>query len=402
MTKKIRDIRPPQENKEPKPEKTSTPSKKSTTKRFNWSKLLFLLIVPVVIGGVLFFWDFTKAEVEVWPRKNEKNVSINIEVINKEQEDFDGELWIDKKKIPGELVTSTQTVSGTFESSGTVKEKARGTVKIYNNYSASPQTFRAQTRLISDNGKVFKIPERVTIPGKPKSIEVEAVAAEAGEEYNIDPSTFSIPGLHGTALYGQFIGKSFQPMEGGGTFPQITEQDITISERQLKKQAVGKFQNNLSGLELLTDGSEIEVLNFNTSNKVGEKVKEFEGSLKANIKALGFKKSNIEEFARAYILDEIPAGSKIIPNTLQINYRVVEKNLEEGKIDLELDISAKTYKDIKEAIIKKGLIGKTVQEAEMFLKNQEEVKNVKVNLWPFWVKQIPGNKNKIKVELTLD
>ena len=110
----------------------------------------------------------------------------------------------------------------------------------------------------------------------------------------------------------------------------------------------------------------------------------------------------IEEFARAYILDEIPAGSKIIPNTLQINYRVVEKNLEEGKIDLELDISAKTYKDIKEAIIKKGLIGKTVQEAEMFLKNQEEVKNVKVNLWPFWVKQIPGNKNKIKVELTLD
>lgn len=401
MTKKIRDIRPPKQNSEPKKTESNS-NKKPMKKKVNWNKAWILLLIPIILGGLLFFWSFSKAEVQVWPKRAERNLKVTVEIVDKKEGEFEGDLWIDKKIIPGELATSTEEVSGTFESSGTIEEKAKGTVKIYNNYSAQTQTFRAQTRLISDGGKVFRIPERVTIPGKPNDIEVEVVAAEPGEEYNIDPSTFSIPGLSGTALYGQFIGKSFEKMEGGGTFPKVTEQDIRISKRQLTQKAVQKLQERLDSLKILTDGSSISVLEFDTSAEEGEKTEEFRGNLKAEIKGLGFKESNIEEFTRAYILNEISAGEKILPNSLEINYKVKEKNLDEGKISLELDISVETYKDIKEAIIKKGLIGKSSAEAEMFLKTQEDIKDVKVDLWPFWAKQIPENKNKIKVELTLD
>ncbi len=399
MTKKIRDIKPPKKNSKPKKIENSS---KTIKNKFNWKKLWFLILTPILFGGILFFCDLTKAEIKIWPRKIEKDISTTVEITNKEQEGFDGELWLDKKIIPGRIVTSTQNVNGSFESSGIVEEKAKGVIKIYNNYSSAPQAFRAQTRLISEEGKVFRIPERVTVPGKPGSVDVEVVAAEPGEEYNIEPSTFSIPGLSGTALYGQFIGKSFQKMKGGGTYPQIMEEDINISKRQLSKKAVDQLQKEFDQLKILFNSASIEIKEFNTSNKENDKIKQFTASLKAEIKALGFKESNIENFARAYILDQIPTGNKIISNTLNIDYQIKDQNLEEGKISLKLDIFAKTYKDIKEAIIKKGLINKNISEAEIFLKNQEGINDVKVNLWPFWIKQIPGNKNKIKVKLILD
>jgi len=191
-------------------------------------------------------------------------------------------------------------------------------------------------------------------------------------------------------------------MKGGGTYPQIMEEDINISKRQLSKKAVDQLQKEFDQLKILFNSASIEIKEFNTSNKENDKIKQFTASLKAEIKALGFKESNIENFARAYILDQIPTGNKIISNTLNIDYQIKDQNLEEGKISLKLDIFAKTYKDIKEAIIKKGLINKNISEAEIFLKNQEGINDVKVNLWPFWIKQIPGNKNKIKVKLILD
>jgi hypothetical protein len=85
-------------------------------------------------------------------------------------------------------------------------KKAKGKVTFYNEYSPNSQSLVATTRLLSEDGKLFRLVDDVTIPGFKKTtegieagiIEADVIASEFGEEYIIGPSTFSIPGFKET------------------------------------------------------------------------------------------------------------------------------------------------------------------------------------------------------------
>jgi len=103
--------------------------------------------------------------------------------------------------------------------------KATGIITIYNTYSSSPQTLVKTTRFVSEGGKLFRTTKTIVVPGAdassgkivPGSTTVEVIASEPGNEYNIGPSTFSIPGFKGTPKYLAFYGESFSAF----TFEEI-------------------------------------------------------------------------------------------------------------------------------------------------------------------------------------
>ena len=111
--------------------------------------------------------------------------------------------------IQGEVLEAEKEVSQNFTAHGKKLKstKAHGTMRIYNNYSTAAQTLVATTRFISNEGKLFRTKERVVIPGgyyeggklAAGFIDIEVIADQPGEDYNIDPSTFSIPGFVGTS-----------------------------------------------------------------------------------------------------------------------------------------------------------------------------------------------------------
>jgi len=45
--------------------------------------------------------------------------------------------------------------------------------------------------------------------------------------------------------------------------------------------------------------------------------------------------------------------------------------------------------------------GKTKEEAIEYFKQNKEIMDVKVDLWPFWVKKIPLNRSRIEIKVNV-
>jgi len=82
-----------------------------------------------------------------------------------------------------------------------------------------------------------------------------------------------------------------------------------------------------------------------------------------------------------------------------VNYSIDRKDAD--KVTVNLAINAKTYFAFDLEALKKSLLGKTPQEIKTFLKDQPQIEKIEIKTSPFWVKRIPENMEKVKVDLQL-
>jgi len=381
-------------------------------KRIFFKSFVFLLILLVLAGGFGFFF-LSKAKIEIWPETDTKNLEETLTVdLEMKEPNFEARV------IPGKTFSDQKSVSQGFSASGKVlkEEKATGIIRVYNEYSTSPRTI-VSSRFVSADGKLFWSLKRITIPGAryeegklvPGEIDVEVQAAEAGEDYNIEPSTFALPALAGSPLYTTIYGRSFSPMTGGfkGEAPQVLQEDLEQAERILTEKAKKDSRDFLKGslpsdFVLLDEAIFQEIVETNSSVEVGAEVGSFDFQVKVNSEALGFKRSDIENFAKNYINSDIPEGKKIQEESLEINYSPGSIDLESGKIVLNLEIKAKVYSDIDLTELKKALLGKSREEVKIFLENLAQITKIEIKSWPFLRKEIPEDVNKIEIMLKVD
>ncbi|MCJ7786611.1 hypothetical protein MUP06_00110, partial [Patescibacteria group bacterium] len=248
--------------------------------------------------------------------------------------------------------------------------------------------------------------------------------AEAGEDYNIKPSTVALPALAGSPLYTTIYGKSFSSMTGGfkGEVSQVTQEDLEKAENilasQLFEEGSKALKNDLqsdknsSNFILLNETQCQEITEALSSAKTGEETQVFNFQVKVYSKTLVFKKSDLEDFAKEFILSQTPQNDlelnsfwlkkKIQTESLKIDFNPESIDLKSEKIVLNLDITAKIYPDINEIILKKALFGKSLRETQILLEEQPQATKVQVKFWPFWVKKVPQGMGKIKIKLNID
>jgi hypothetical protein len=125
--------------------------------------------------------------------------------------------------VPFIISTTSSKKSKTLSLSESkkVESKATGKVIIYNNYDSAPQKLIKNTRLESTAGKIYRINQSVTVPGKvgatPGSIEVTVFADSYGASYNSEPTDFTIPGFKGTPREKSFYARSKVAITGGSS-----------------------------------------------------------------------------------------------------------------------------------------------------------------------------------------
>jgi len=408
MPKKVIDIFPPSPTRNLKEKIFSFPQK---SKKF-WSKkrtlpLLFLIILVSALSLVHF--AFSKVTIDIWPETQilefEEKISANIE----KKDNNDSVL---SKTIPAEIIDTGEIIaSQSFPSSGRESKegKAQGKITIYNNYRLS-QYLVVNTRFQapSDNVIYFRSAKAVTIPAK-GTIEIDVIADRPGEEYNIEPATFSIPGLLGLPQYTSIYAKSFSKMEGGfkGEISKVEKEDLERAKNVLIEKLFSEARESLKikgGTEyiLLDDALEKEIVNTSSSPEAGAEAESFIFQAKVKMKALAFKKSDLEDFAKEFIKSKMGEGQKIKEDSVVIDYSPESVNLNIGKIDLKLRFSAKVYSDIDVDSLKKVVVNKSLTDAKSILEKQTQVKQVEINAWPFWVKNVPENGNRIDIKLTID
>ncbi len=129
-------------------------------------------------------------------------------------------------------ITDSETVQGNGVSA--TQMKASGSVTVYNSYSASSVKLIANTRFQTASGLIFRTPAAIVIPGKtvsgPGSVQVTVVADQAGSQYDVGPSKFTVPGLQSSpSEYAGVYAQSSGSMTGGFSGNQ---ENVSDSVRQ--------------------------------------------------------------------------------------------------------------------------------------------------------------------------
>ena len=417
MAKKIFDISPPKELEKEEVKKPLLEKKPKLKFRFGFPIKKSLILIPsVLIGvGIFAYFSLSRAEIEIWPEteivtfKTKLTVDEKIENIN----------FLDSL-IPGFIFQEEKTFSQEFPSTGKklIEKKAEGLIRVFND-SQQEQILVAQTRfqpplekfrspLETGENPWFRIQERIVIPAKSYK-DVKVVADAPGEKYNIEPSTFSVPGLAGTPQYTFVYGKSFESMKGGlkKEVSEVTQEDLKEAEKILKEKATREIKEaiiNKIPPEFIVFKKQVltEILETFSLARAGAELEKFTFQLKARAETISFKKEDLESFSKEFVISKIPSDKKIDQKSLKIEYLPETINLETGKIVLSLNLEAKIYSAIDETLLKQGLSGKSLTETQFFLQNQPEINQAKVKLWPFWVKRVPEELEKIKLKISID
>lgn len=407
MTEKIYDIIPPGESSgivEEKEEK----KKPSLAKKVFLVPLFFLLL----LGGLFYFTTEPKAVITIRPETERVDFKANLTVdASKNNVDFN------ERIIPGKIIEAEKTVSQEFSSSGKSFKKAEGVIRLFNKFATWPETWAEGTRFISGDGKLFKSKSKIHVPpavqeGSKKSasfVDVEVVAAEAGEEYNIDPTQFSIYVYRGTARYSYYWGESYESMSGGGETLKVTKEDLEKAERALSEKSISESKASLvskaEGKGIILDQLiESEVIEFSPLAEINQEIDSFMAQAKAESRTVIFKREDLEKFVNLYALNEIGENKEIFKDSVEIEYSPTflsenrDEKIEDGSILLNLDFSVHTYNKIDSDFLKRKLLGKDEPEVKSIIFNNfSEIKESGVEISPFWARKTPLDINQIEI-----
>lgn len=323
-------------------------------------------------------------------------------------------------KAGGIVLEKSKNVANSYPATGSknVSQKASGKVTIYNAYSSSPQPLVASTRFQSADGKIFRILERITVPGAkivdnkivPSSIEVKIYADQPGSEYNVPGGRFTVPGFSGSPKFEGFYAESSEGMSGGfvGLAKVPTDSDI-LKARDANKKMLEDALNLEAALGI---PKEIKILEkagrFAVTKEEVEGIADSAGNFTVTThgskKIFGFNESDISEAIRIDLMSDIKKATEeedvdLILKEFQITYGEPRIDFGSREMTVAIDLKSTWTRGFDKESFEEKILGKKEADLAPVLRAFPGVKSVGVKLWPFWVMTIPNNANKVAIDV---
>ncbi|HOK35087.1 MAG TPA: hypothetical protein PLL80_00820 [Candidatus Pacearchaeota archaeon] len=398
------------------PQAENTSEKKASPRKRSWLKpVLYTLLFFAIGGGIFYSLNYLpRANITLVPASEEIEFSGEFTIKNNAQ------FNLKEKIIPGELIEKKQDIEKSFLATKTEDKnaKAKGKIIIYNEDS-SPHRFVPNTRFKSEDGKVFRSEDWINIPAgsknNPSKVEVEVIAEEAGEEYNIGPTNFTIPGLgEGTDLYKLIYAKSTEPMNGGfvGQTKVVSQEDLDKAKaemktlidntgEELKNEILKEVSPSLQ--QVLKDLIVVEKGEITFDKKAGDIGETFKGKATVTAKVLSFNEDDVQEIVANIISSKVKDGVEFeeVVSSQEINYEILNNNINEGVIDLAFSGKEKIAWKITADQIKKEVAGLDENGFQKYIKEnmKGKIMDGEAVLWPFWVNKIPQREDRIFIEI---
>ncbi len=369
-----------------------------------WLGGLSLFLVALSVFLFVYLW-LPKALVKIDLKSYEKEVELitqsSIKPVNDE--------------IPMRIIEGEEEITKNYLASGKSKiadKKARGVVTIYNQ-SSKKQPLIATTRIMTKDGKVFRLIKNVMVPSKnkdnsPGEVIVGVVADKAGEDFNIGPSKFTIPGLEGSPIYKDIYAKSDSNMIGGGGETEMKvvlasdikeAQDKTL--RQLIDKIVSKEKVKIKKNEDFTkDMLQYDIIENFAFPSEGMITKSFSYKIKVKYKLAVFD----EEILKKEIIKK---AQDFIKNKNNIEWTIKVKEINFGKNDCDYNknvclikangkISFDTVFDKDK--FKKEILGKNESDLQGIIKKYPQIQKIKIEFSPKYLPiKIPLYSKKVEL-----
>jgi hypothetical protein len=378
-------------------------SEQYNTPEKNYLLIGFLIsFFTFAIAIVLAQFVFDGAKVTIVPVKKELPINETF-IVDKEQR---------TEIISTQTISSSEILALPKNAVKKVSKKATGEITIYNNFGPNTQKLVKGTRFADPSGKIFKIEESVIVPGKNGNtdgkIVAKVIADAEGENYNIPPSKFTIPGFKGSARYNGFYAESFAIMKGGssGKTAEVSDLEMEKGKENLKENIKKTLLANLEKQtpEGFVFDKNLAIISFGTATFVSEDTTTASFSLQATGTALFLKKEILVKkiVEKTQNIDEA-SGNVSIQDASDFTISIIDPSEIE---DIEKTIrfivtgNAKvTFSPSKEKIIS-YLSGNPISKFSGMTNDIPFIESSKYIVRPFWSSNFPSNSSKINIEIS--
>lgn len=317
-------------------------------------------------------------------------------------------------KIPGQLFSYQKNIQLSFPATARrkVEQKATGKIIVFNGYSSSPQILVAATRFAAPDGMIFRLTDKLIIPGakisdgkiQPSSVVARVIADQAGSAYNVGPiAKLTIPGFAGTPKFSAFYAELKDPLQGGfiGDVAAPTETDL----KNAKDTAAKTLESSLKTLMLaqlpgelkLIDGASQFRIVKQTIDAIIDASGKFSVFTEGALAFMAFKESDLLDLLSEKISKD--KGSDFEIKSHALSYGQSKFNPTNGQLSITVNYQGILAKKIDGETLKNKLSGKSEFEIKALLFSVSGLESAQVSLWPFWVRRVP---NAGKIKLTVD
>lgn len=407
---------------QPLPESLSTPRKARPLPGRSWSwprsiskpVMLSVLAGSIVVLGATVYMTTGSATAIITPVAQDLTTHVTVQA-------SDTFTAIDSNfnKLPGQLFQVTQ--SATHEALGTgkrdVASKARGSITISNSLSSSPQTLIATTRLESPTGQIFRTLQTITVPGStvkngtptPGTVTVQVVADKPGAQYNIPAGAFTIPAFKErgeTDRYAKITGTSSTAFSGGANGPSavVTQADYDAAKDAAIKAATEKIQTAFAQQAadfMMLDEITPTITGIESTANPDDAAETFTVTATATLRTVAFRKNNLHELITQAVMKK--ERLTVLADTLELAYEDIAFKSDVGVLLFTVSIKGTGYAPIDEQAIASDIRGlNSAKIHSYFAAKKEAISAATVSLSPFWVRAVPRDPTKVKLQVNYD
>ena len=354
------------------------------------NKIIKFFVVATIILAVLFIFSllslFYKTTINIISKQKDANVNFSA-------------------NLKTTIETNTVSAKNNFTPSAlvTMEDFAIGEAVITNR-SKQNQTFLASTRLLSPDGLLFRLINKVIIPpGEKRRVNIRA--DKTGQSYEIGPTKFTIPGLS-SILQTQVFAESDKPTTGGLKKAGIvTKKDIDNSVESLKNELI---QNSIKELEKryadqdnLKISIKPEIIKENVGAKANEEKTEFTTEVILKIVSTLVNEEKLLQLAQEKLETNIPEGFQLHNiNKSSFAYRFKDYDTENQSATFDVYINGQYIISEKNPqLFKSNFLNLSRFQIKDRLQKITDIESFKISMFPPLLVHSPKNESRIDIKV---
>ncbi|MFH1412524.1 MAG: hypothetical protein ABIG10_00645 [bacterium] len=359
------------------------------------------VLLAIILIAVIFYFSFVKATIIISLKEGLAKEDITISVYER------GEDYVIPDNAVRGLVKEIELEhSKAYDVTGSevIGEEVTGTVTIINDYMKN-QPLVATTRLLSSDGKLFRLKNSVNVPAG-KSITADVYADQQGADMVVGDESFTIPGLW-EGLQDKIYAKS---QAGDITYKKklkrvLKQEDIDSALKDLQEMLIEKAKTDIDDTysEYNQKLYEInqEAIEYEIDSEIGEEVDKFSITMNAVIIVVAFDDAQVYEFAQKAMSSNLSDNKELSGlRTDEFSYEIAEIDLERKIADVGVEFSGSVVlKPDAELVDKSKIINMTKEQVADYLTNIEDIKTFDIKISPSFVNKTPSLVDRIKIEI---
>jgi hypothetical protein len=266
---------------------------------------------------------------------------------------------------------------------------------ILKNTSNAPQPLVATTRLLSEQGILFRLAKAVTVPANGE-IEADVYADKPGKSGEVQPTRFTIPGLNQTRQQ-EVYAESEEAMTGGtkATY-RVTEKSIedVIAAAKERLIADAKAQLDAEGIQVdqaLSGAEWINITEQTVTPEEGADAATLTVTMTANV---AFVIADVEELlslAQKQLYTTTSLGYELSSSDEgSFTYSIANFDAEKNTAQLRLLLQGTRRISTNNPVLDpSNFVGMKPDAAKTQLEADPGIESVVINLRPFWLRRIP-------------